>query len=410
MAVVLALGAIGVLTLRPAPPPAVPLPMVCLVCGELGGVDVVLNLTLFIPLGATLVLAGVGWRRAALVAAATSLAVEALQYSLIPGRDASLSDLLTNSAGGAAGALLTARWHDLLAPPPRTARRYAIAAASAALAVMALTAALLRPAIPEMGFWGQWTPQQLRFEPYSGRVHDFRINGIVVPYNLVPESDALRRRLLSGQTRAHLEFTAGHRTTRLSAIARVGSRFQEVLLLGADGRDFVFRTRLATRDWRLRTPGIMIPGALPSEGERTVAEAGLRDAHWYATMITSRGAVHRSVPFSVALGWTFVLPFDHPLAPADVWLSALWLAAMIFPAAVWGAMGGAAGRLYRASGFNVWWGGVMAMLALGLLAIPYMAHFPPAVPTEWLGLALGGVAGACLSAPLRRGAVGPESR
>ena len=402
--VVLVLATIAFLTLRPAPPVAVPLPMFCLVCGELGGVDVTLNVALFVPLGLALVVAGMGWRRATLVAAATSFGIETLQFTLIPGRDASISDLLTNTTGGMLGALAACHWRRVVAPAPRVARILAIAAAGCAVAVMAATAALLRPAIPAMGLWGQWTPQQLHFEPYSGTLLDFRINGIVVPYNLVPESGPLRQRILTGETRAHVEFSAGRSTRRLSAIARVGSRYQEVMLLGAEGRDFVFRTRLAVRDWRLRTPAIALPHALPTNGERVVAEAGLHDREWYATVITPEGARHRSVPFAVSLGWTFILPFDHALTPADAWVSALWLAVLAFPAALWGALGGAARRRLRVprDGFNAWWGATMVLLALGLFAIPRLAQFSAAAPHEWLGLAAGGIAGALLAAPFDR--------
>ncbi|HMN08411.1 MAG TPA: VanZ family protein [Gemmatimonadaceae bacterium] len=404
VALSMAVAAIAVATLRPAPPPTIPLPVLCLVCGELGGVDVVLNVALFVPLGIALVAAGMTWRRAALVAAALSFGIEAMQYALITGRDASLSDLLTNTTGGTLGALFAAHWRRVIAPAPRIARAVSLVAAAVTLGILAATAALLRPAIPPMGIWGQWTPQKLHFEPYSGTVRDFRINGIVVPYGLVPQSGTLRQRLLSGATRAHVEFTAGRPPSRLSAIARAGSRFQEVILVGADGRDLVFRTRLAARDWRLRAPGIALPNVLPREGEPVVAEAGLRDRRWYATVITAKGGVYRSVPFAVSLGWTFILPFDHALAPRDAWISALWLAVLAFPASYCGARGGTPRPRLRTprDGFNAWWKAAMLVLALGLFTIPRLAHFSAAGPLEWLGLAVGGIAGALLAAPLDR--------
>lgn len=398
------LASIAAVTLRPAPPATIPLPVLCLVCGELGGVDVVLNIALFVPLGITLVVAGMTWRRAALVAATLSFGIEAMQFALISGRDASLSDLLTNSLGGAIGAGAAVHWRHILSPPPRPARAASLAAAAVTLGILAATAALLRPAIPPMGLWGQWTPQKLHFEPYSGAVHTFQINGIAVPYGLVPESDTLRSRLLTGQTRAHVEFTAGRPTSRLSAIARVGSTFQEVLFLGADGNDLVFRTRLAVRDWKLRLPGIALPSAFPPEGQPAVAEAGLRDRHWYATVITAKGAAYRSVPFAISLGWTFLLPFDHAISPADAGISALWLALLAFPAAYWGACGGTTRARLRTprDGFNAWWGGAMLILAAGVFTIPRLAHFAPAAPLEWIGLVAGGIAGALLAAPLDR--------
>ena len=79
----------------------------CLVCGDQGGADVVDNLLLFLPLAVGLRLSGrsPGGSRS-LAAFLLSFNVELLQYWLVPGRDASLSDLVTNTASGAIGATL----------------------------------------------------------------------------------------------------------------------------------------------------------------------------------------------------------------------------------------------------------------------------------------------------------------
>src|SRR5262245_24849483 len=110
--VVLAVAGLFVIaraTLTPSPDPnglAQLTPLWCIVCGELGGSDVVANLLLFLPFAMGLRLAGLSWRRTVLVAAALSLTVELLQLVAIPGRDASLSDLLTNTSSGAIGATI----------------------------------------------------------------------------------------------------------------------------------------------------------------------------------------------------------------------------------------------------------------------------------------------------------------
>jgi len=391
------LAVIGVLTLTPTPQPLIPLPMFCLACGDLGGVDVVLNVALFVPLGAALALAGVPAGRAVLAGFLVSLAIEGLQFSLVPGRDASLSDLLTNTAGTALGAGIAARWRLLLAPSRDQAPWMSGAALSATLGVLAFTAYLLRPTVPPMGLWGQWTPQQLQFEPYSGTVHEFQVNGIAVPYNLVPESEPLRQRILEGETLARATITTGEPTRKLAVITRLGSRVQEVLLLGIRGTDLVFRMRMAARDWRLRPPSIAVPGALPQAGERVTIEGGVRQRRWFATVHGTRGKLHREVPFSIALGWTMLLPFDHPVAPADVWWSALWLAALALPAATWGAQAGLAAESSRQpshAGFNAWWLAVTVVLMAGTWQVVRLADFVAPSAIEWAGLAAGMVAGA----------------
>lgn len=397
---------IAALTLRPAPRPLFPVPHDCLICGDLGGMDVTLNVALFVPLGLTLVLAGVRAGRAVLIAMATTLLVETLQYTLIPGRDATLSDLLTNTTGGAIGALLATHWRIVLSPPPRVARTLALAAAFLVAGVMSATAALLSPAVPDMGMWGQWTPQQLTFEPYSGTVHRFTVNDIPIPYDLVPQSEPLRQRILGGETQAVVDFTAGHPTRRLSAIARAGSRVQEVILIGARGTDLIFRTRLAVRDWLLRLPGIALPDALPPAGERVIAIAGLHNNGWYATVHSAHGVRHVEIPFAVSLGWTFILPFDRPLRPGDGWISALWLAALVLPAALWGAQGMHVAR-ERASraladSFHLWWLLPLEIVGAALLLVPAWAHFAPASAWEWSGVVAGGVAGALVAPIIRR--------
>src|SRR5688500_13671473 len=99
-------GAMALLTLSPSPSDiasAVKTPLTCLVCGDRGGVDVLLNLLLFIPLGVGLRMAGWPIPVAAIAALLLSLTVESLQSFVVVGRDASLSDLIFNTAGAALG-------------------------------------------------------------------------------------------------------------------------------------------------------------------------------------------------------------------------------------------------------------------------------------------------------------------
>src|SRR2546422_9314486 len=96
----LTLIAIAVMTLYPAPDDVVAVERAtfwCLICGELGLVDVLLNLLLFVPYGVALFLLGIPWRKASILILASTIAIELLQLTMVSGRDASLSDVLTNS-------------------------------------------------------------------------------------------------------------------------------------------------------------------------------------------------------------------------------------------------------------------------------------------------------------------------
>ncbi|HEX4936169.1 MAG TPA: VanZ family protein [Gemmatimonadaceae bacterium] len=293
---------IGYATLRPVRGPLIPMPFWCLACGDLGGVDVVLNVALFVPLGVALALFGVPWRRTLLLSLGVSMLIEGLQFAVIPGRDSSLSDLLTNALGGALGALIASRWREWCAPSARGGRRLSIGATVGAIAVLAATAALLRPTMPIGFLFGQWAPQRLSFEPYSGHVAVFTVNGFPIRYGMVDRWDSVGALIRRREAVAQLEFLSGAPPTRLSAIARLVGHQQEFFLLGARGDAFVFRQRLAVRDWRLRTPLVAIPGALPVRGENVRAQAALRDDGWHVRLETPRGAIERAVPFWVALG------------------------------------------------------------------------------------------------------------
>src|ERR687891_731196 len=137
------LAAILVATLFPNPhqaPSSAATPLLCIVCGEAGGTDVFLNLLLFTPMAIGLRLLGWPWRRVVAVAALLSLTVECLQFSVVVGRDAALSDLLANTIGAAAAAALAPLVPGLLAPEPVRARRLLAMAAALFLGVLTLSA------------------------------------------------------------------------------------------------------------------------------------------------------------------------------------------------------------------------------------------------------------------------------
>ena len=131
LAAALSVVAILLATLWPLPNQAYRaslLPVTCLVCGDQGMQDVIQNVLMLLPLGLFLGLAGVRPGRAALAGFVLSFLVESLQYTVVAGRDASLSDVITNTAGAALGAALAPHLPSLMRPGRRVAARLALAA------------------------------------------------------------------------------------------------------------------------------------------------------------------------------------------------------------------------------------------------------------------------------------------
>jgi glycopeptide antibiotics resistance protein len=108
--VILATGLAAALTLWPLDDTEFSSPPWCVICDADYIPGFLLNMVLFLPLGVGLRLRGVALRRALLWMAALTIGVELLQFNVVPGRDASLGDILANLLGGWAGHRLGQRW------------------------------------------------------------------------------------------------------------------------------------------------------------------------------------------------------------------------------------------------------------------------------------------------------------
>ena len=103
-------------------------PVYCLVCGDQGLQDVIQNILMFLPLGVALRYAGVRPSRALLLGFLLSLFVETMQFFVVPGRDASLSDLVTNTTGAGLGAVIAPFIPMAFRPSPRQGAAFALGA------------------------------------------------------------------------------------------------------------------------------------------------------------------------------------------------------------------------------------------------------------------------------------------
>ena len=365
-------------------------PLWCLRCGDLSGMDILLNVILFMPLGFGLRLAGWPRRRVLLAAFTTTFLVELTQYFFIPGRDATLSDILTNTTGGLAGLVLAERFPLLLWPGPRAARRLAAGAGAFWLAVQAVTAWGDGVTLPERPYWGQLAPELGQFDRFRGTMVEGKVAGEPMPSARLPDTPLVRDRLLAG---AGLEARAvsGPPTARLAPIVSVFDEGQqEIALLGQWGTDLVFR--IHTRAWSLglRGPALRLARALPADSGRPFTVSGrLRDGYLEVAADTGSGPRRRALALSPSFGWSLLLPFEnYAFGDAVRLLTALWLAGLLLPVGYWAGRGrasipgpGPAPLL------------LALMIAAGLAGAAALFRLPPAHWSEWLAAAAGATGG-----------------
>lgn len=155
-------------------------PLWCLVCGDVGLTDAIQNIFFFVPLGISLSLLGLRWRRAVLIGALVAVTVELLQLFVVAGRDASLSDLITNTLGTAlgAGALEAIRASGF--PAPTAARRLLLSTVGAVAALWALGAWLLAPDVGSEPWIAVIKPSVTDHTTYPGPVDSVLVGGEAV--------------------------------------------------------------------------------------------------------------------------------------------------------------------------------------------------------------------------------------
>ncbi len=399
----LSLLAIGWLTLRPSPEDielVARSPFLCLYpCGVEGLRDAVLNVVLFIPLGAALATWVSGWRLW-LAPLTLSLLIEFSQYQWLSGRDASLRDVLTNTLGGALGVFLARRWHTVFRPARPVARRMAAGGLVAWLGIVTATAIGMRRDLPETTYWGQWAPVLGQFAIYAGTVLNIQVGGEPLAFGRVQDSGELRRLLLQDSVLITATVVSGIPPSDPAPIASVYDGLQqEIFVLGQDHNDLVFRVRNGLVAAELAGQMVRMPdfpGHTP--GDTVHIAGGIVRNHYLLRAEARAGTKELWVPFSAGWAWSGLLPFRHRLGPEAALLTALWLGALMFPAGYWLGAGGD-------GPVTLLW--IVGVTGLGLAAATLLSGLPPGSWSEWFGSLSGGLAGWMLGRKAGAGA-GPH--
>ena len=381
-------------------------PRVCLICGSRAGVDAILNVVLFVPLGIGLGLIGVRARPALIGMCILSVLVETAQFFFIAGRDATLSDVVTNTLGGALGFAIGRYVCTLLCPSPRIGLALSVGWSAVWLAIQTISGFGFSPAMPSSEYYGQIARRLGNFELFEGRVLRASIGDVMIPDSRFPNSRRVRQLLLRGAPVTTIIVTA--RPTRgVAPIVRVAdTRQREIMLLAQDSQNLTFGVRTGAVVLRLRGPVFtqrdLFPGASPRDRGLTT-DTLIVTARYSAREVwlnVKRGQVShvRRIPITASLGWTMLLPFEWFIegTRTELVVNAIWVACLLLPMGYWGV---GAGWFFRSQkGTRIPTPSVLTALALlyaGLVVVPHVFGVTGAPPSDWLaaltGILLGGI-------------------
>jgi hypothetical protein len=384
------------MTLTPENAPPAVLDFWCIACGQLGGVDVVANIVMFAPVGFMLAIAmNRRWIPLAICVAMTVL-IETLQIKIVPGRDASFSDILANSLGALIGIELAMRRHHLLWPDARSARRLAVIWSGVFAAVCGATAWGLRPAFVPRSLWVQWVPPRTSYWPFTGRVLAFDLNGIDLPLGYPSASLGLDKRLMSDNWLATAKIDRDGVTPRRAVLVRISEEFTQPFALEQGGWDLTCQQKTKSAEMRFGSPRVALRDAfrettgshpdilyLVCQHRNRSLVAGVQ-----AGGVASREEVLRLSP---SIGWNLLSPFDIPLSERTRWVGMLWLLGLMLPLGYWWTAS-TDGNPSRADGRRrsapVAVAATTAMV-LGLAAAPMVAGTAVGAWWEWAAAAIG---------------------
>lgn len=304
-------------------------PWWCLLCGESGLADFVLNLVLFVPVGVGLRIAGRGPLQTGLIGLGTSIGIEVTQAVALLGRDAALGDVIANTVGTAAGwwlvSAISALRHRWVAP--------------AFLAVFGLQLI----ATPWLNHPAAINPRSLdlRVAPaIAGRpVYDGSVERFAVREERLVDGGSRGRHRPDAALAASFTWAAPTGGAAVPILRLDDRHGWAVVALGQDDATALLSQRTRAGEWRLRHPTWGIVAPTPIADGDTTKVALLPDRGRVTLAIESPGGQgEATLRFGAQHGWVVLNPWT-PVATSDDswrWWTALWLAGWGVPIG-WGA-------------------------------------------------------------------------
>ncbi len=324
--VLIASCTIALLTLLPGPRTSEPAPC----CHP---ADFLLNIVLFVPFGVGLGMAGIPIRRAVIIGALASAAVETAQI-WIPGRFAEILDVISNTGGTLLGTAIVAGWASRARWWRTIGPTLAVLTAFSWLAA----ARLIRPSIPRTDheWWAEHRPEVAGRPRFPGKVLEVMLQGTSLPDGAIPQSADLATRLARADTvilKASIE--SGAPVSERSAILEVYMGVtRQYMSLWQEGRDLIVYQRLAMADWGFRPPSLRIQDALPTGAGKPV-EVEVRSSRGSLEAAVGNGSIRReAVTLAAEQFWTGFLPFSYTASRGPtVWPALLALGTFLIAGA-----------------------------------------------------------------------------
>jgi hypothetical protein len=390
------LVAIGLATLTPQPP-AKTGSHLCLVCGTLGVVNAVLNVFLFVPLGVGFGIYRTNWKRAVVLGAALSTAIELLQFLIIPGRYSTVGDVITNTIGTAVGFALGRYAAALVRPSPLIAKKLTLGWGLIWLGLQIVSNYGFLTNFPDAKYYGQLARSLGSFDVFRGLVKLASIGSITIPNTALQNSQAVRQ-LLRADSALQTTVIPASATKSVAPIVRIAdNRGREIAIIAQNGTDLVFGLRTGASLLKLRPTLFAATNVFPARANGDSAPLQLRATHSpRAVMLDAESrtlARHFSIPFRGSLGWIFWLPSQWFLRGTriETAISFMWLVALTIPLGYWSQL--STNRKIRPN--DAWLiASVDGIIVLtGLVVLPLALGIAPASALDWCAVALGAIAG-----------------
>jgi len=305
----------------------------CLFCAEQAVADFVRNTLLYLPLGFGLHRRFGSWGVAIGFGLLLSAGVEAAQLS-IPGRFSTLSDLIANGFGSAAGAFLAV---SLFPQPGAGLRRKAAFVALALVTTVAFVAPALfyRYQVPDGALFGNWTPRIRGAVPYEGRLFSAELEGTSLPARRVDDSQQVRDLLGAGRPLV-LEFEYVPTPSSAPVFRIPTAQRLEALRVSVDGDDLLVTEYLVADALRMDRPSIRFPDFFsdltPGDTTRLTLSRGPDEV----LRASLDGEDAREGGFTVARGWGLVYSPGRFGGVGETIVDLLWIAVTLL-AVSWAA-------------------------------------------------------------------------